>query len=653
MADIFISYARDDRDKIEKLAAALEQEGYSVWWDQRIAGGAEFSKDIERELNAAKVAIVAWSAIANESRWVRDEATEAAELGTVLPVTLDNQRAPMGFRQYQTISLEDWNGKRDSTAFQALSNAVRARVDPDQSVEKATPPVPHHATPSGSRPTSWVRTIAAIGAVAAAIAIVAFLFMNNPANQPADDDGVHQIYVAQLDTPPSDEQLTSLARQFDNDIFSQLSDWRVAAIRGAPDRAASAPLDYVLTGALSREEDAIALDLRIEHAQSGRVDWSTTYRGAADEAMSLVRNAVLGVGIIFQCGFNVAGAHSVRPNAPHFNLYLKFCAEGSNSFSPDFYEAAQALRRAAPETSAAQGAVAWSAALRSIVVRDQKQALEFQKEAREAAEQALAIDSSNAVAHYALGMILNPVGDWAAREAYFRQSIAALNQFPFPRNQLVKVLRQTGRNQAAADEYYQFIGVSADYASLYAYYGGLLSVTGDLPGATRWFERARELEPEYRSVFELWKAVFYDEPESMLAFLTAQPDTLGAPENEVECYKNILRVRMDPQVYQREDFSSCFNAWYFEARIYALMGDLDAAYAAADRGFDSNELDTRFMFYPEMAAFHRDPRFWPYAARTGLAAYWLESGNWPDFCAADDLPFECEEAAQRAISERK
>jgi len=36
MADIFISYARYDRSKVEPLANALKEMGWSVWWDARI-----------------------------------------------------------------------------------------------------------------------------------------------------------------------------------------------------------------------------------------------------------------------------------------------------------------------------------------------------------------------------------------------------------------------------------------------------------------------------------------------------------------------------------------------------------------------------------------------------------------------------------------
>ncbi|NNE41570.1 MAG: toll/interleukin-1 receptor domain-containing protein, partial [Marinicaulis sp.] len=71
MADIFISYARPDRDRIEKLAAVLERESYSVWWDRHIDGGSEFSKDIERELDTARAVIVAWTKDAIDSRWVK------------------------------------------------------------------------------------------------------------------------------------------------------------------------------------------------------------------------------------------------------------------------------------------------------------------------------------------------------------------------------------------------------------------------------------------------------------------------------------------------------------------------------------------------------------------------------------------------------
>ena len=72
MADVFISYSSEDRDRIAPLAAVLEQAGYSIWWDQQLRGGAVYSDEIEKELLVAKAVIVAWSKQSVASRWVKD-----------------------------------------------------------------------------------------------------------------------------------------------------------------------------------------------------------------------------------------------------------------------------------------------------------------------------------------------------------------------------------------------------------------------------------------------------------------------------------------------------------------------------------------------------------------------------------------------------
>ena len=45
MADVFVSYDSDDRDRVAPLIQAIEGAGFSVWWDSRIgAGFARFSR---------------------------------------------------------------------------------------------------------------------------------------------------------------------------------------------------------------------------------------------------------------------------------------------------------------------------------------------------------------------------------------------------------------------------------------------------------------------------------------------------------------------------------------------------------------------------------------------------------------------------------
>ena len=50
MSDIFISYARVNRARAAVLAAALEAQGWSVWWDWHIPAGKTFRQVIQAAL---------------------------------------------------------------------------------------------------------------------------------------------------------------------------------------------------------------------------------------------------------------------------------------------------------------------------------------------------------------------------------------------------------------------------------------------------------------------------------------------------------------------------------------------------------------------------------------------------------------------------
>jgi TIR domain-containing protein len=47
MADISLSYASQDRERANRLQAALHQHGWSVWWDRNIVVGEDFGSVIE------------------------------------------------------------------------------------------------------------------------------------------------------------------------------------------------------------------------------------------------------------------------------------------------------------------------------------------------------------------------------------------------------------------------------------------------------------------------------------------------------------------------------------------------------------------------------------------------------------------------------
>ena len=95
MADVFISYASEDRERIRPLVRAIEAAGLSVWWDTNIGMGASFDREIEQELDATKCVVVIWSERSVNSDWVRAEATEALERQLLVPAIIDDVRPPL------------------------------------------------------------------------------------------------------------------------------------------------------------------------------------------------------------------------------------------------------------------------------------------------------------------------------------------------------------------------------------------------------------------------------------------------------------------------------------------------------------------------------------------------------------------------------
>ena len=128
MADVFISYASEDRERTSRLASALEANGWSVWWDRKIIAGQAFDQAIERELETAKSVVVLWSKDSSSSEWVKNEAAAAAERGVLVPALIDLVKIPLEFRRKQTVDLVGWEGDPLHEGFKALCAGISGNM---------------------------------------------------------------------------------------------------------------------------------------------------------------------------------------------------------------------------------------------------------------------------------------------------------------------------------------------------------------------------------------------------------------------------------------------------------------------------------------------------------------------------------------------
>jgi hypothetical protein len=157
MADIFISYARADREIAKVFADAFAAQGWSVWWDPEISYGTQFDKVIEQEISRAKCVVVLWSRRSVESPWVRTEASDGNQRNILVPIRIEaDTKEPLEFRKVQTAELAGWSGDRENSTYQKLLKDIRRIISaraPGEEAHLRTGVDPR--TPSWAKPMRW------------------------------------------------------------------------------------------------------------------------------------------------------------------------------------------------------------------------------------------------------------------------------------------------------------------------------------------------------------------------------------------------------------------------------------------------------------------------------------------------------------------
>ncbi len=431
---VFVSYSRDDRPAALPIIAALEAEGFKVWWDGLLEGGDAFAHATEAALETADAVVVLWSAISIQSHWVRDEATRGRDRGCMVPVTIDGTMPPLGFRQIQLVDLTAWKGDAAAPKFAFLANAIRATAaSPRNQLRFASAAV---SAPVTTRRRALI--LAGSGAVAAAGGLAAWT--SGMFKRAATTNSVAVLPFRNLGDASQDyfsdglaEELRAvLSRNRQLEVMGETSSNRFRSDRPSAQAISSAlNVSLILDGSVRTAGNAMRITAQLIDGPTGFTKWSQTFdRKVADilavqsDIATTVADAMI-ANISREAGF---AAHRIggTQDPKAYDAFLRGTAlaalaanEASDRGSLARFDEAIALDpRFAVAHAARSGALT---VIASTYARgDQVKA--YLKQAIAAAKTAVSLAPDLAKGHFALGYALfNGMLDIKAAEAPYRK----------------------------------------------------------------------------------------------------------------------------------------------------------------------------------------------------------------------------------------
>ena len=637
MASVFLSYAREDLERIRALAAALERARHEVWWDRYIAGGEEFSGAIEEALESADVVVVAWTAASVKSAWVRDEAAAGRDRNRLVPVTLDGCLPPLGFRQFQTIDLSSWTRRAASRGLQPLCDAINKAASRTPGAKPAAPPKQH---------LRFVNVISRRAAVIGALLIMLLLgggliYSRVTAGGISPKVELGRFAVVSAGLPA---ELPSLIGQ---EVMAAFGGENAVAVVTAGG-SGSAP--FIMDGSIGKSGPTVRYTVNLKNRRSGVLLWSQAFE--RDPADTLApRQVAVQASQVVRCGLWGAAAYKWKMSDDAVSLYLKWCDEHWSGSGDDTAEldAARAVTAALPKFS-----FGWSARALAAVPLSQNamsaDSEQMAKEAEDAARKSIALDDQNPEGYMALAWLL-PLNRYGEREALLKKAISVRRlECGCERLSYGDFLASVGRMEEAAQEYDRGHAKMplAPFSNIRLAHA--LYTVGRHEEADRILAETLDVWPDASDVQLLKvKAAFwtkrYDEAlsalrSSELHMTRLQRDALiaafealksNSPERRQQALGLLGQCASDPKRTDR-----------LIVGALAALHDDDAALDAARRLIANR--GHRFadvLFEPNLASARQAPGYIALVNRLGLPGYWRSSKSAPDICRESDRPSFC------------
>lgn len=521
---VFFSYSRVDFARVEPVIRLLEQAGFAVWWDGKLAAGVKYVESTEQALETAQAVVVAWSASSSASHWVRDEAMSGRDRGCLVPLSLDGSLPPLGFRQFQVLDFAGWQGAPDAAVAQELVRATAAlhgRAPLALALPPLAPPLltPPPGTASGP-PAAGTRGVTRrqgmvyLGLGAAAVAAgaagwslyragggaagtansIAVLPFANDSRDPAQDY-LSAGLAAELRTMLTRNQALQVIARSSSEAMIQRGLDAVAAAR-------ELGVAYIVEGAVQVAGNTVRVSSDLIDGATGVSRWSRTFDEPLDGLLALQASLAQSITaeLLAQLGPQPAQQRLGQASVPAaFDAYLKGwdLAVRSSDTATDL-QVLRLFQQAAQRDSGFAGARAGEAAAYLALghtAETSAAAQAYYASAAQAAQQAVALGPELAEAHsvYAQTLFEGQLKVAEARAAY-QESLAKGGGSAPILARAAEYLALTGNAQAARQPIERAVLLDPLNPAMFKSAGLVRYAAGDHAGAVAQHRRALQLD---------------------------------------------------------------------------------------------------------------------------------------------------------------
>lgn len=640
MASVFLSYDHEDSALAAPIAAALENAGHSVWWDRQIHGGAEYNSEIESAVERADAVVVLWTERSVKSAWVRDEAAEGRDSGKLVPVSLDDAKPPMGFRQYQTIRLSRPKGRKAPPEIEQLARAIDA-VTRSRSGGQSPPAAA--APKSGKQGFRLGWPVAAAG-VAALIALALLLW------RPWNSESVPTVAIVAGDR-------SAASQGYARDLLAQLGQLQSANSDKlqlvGPDARKAASLVFEVTG--SAEAKQIRANLVLLDGPGGDLLWSGTFERPLNHSGDLRQQLGYTGATVLECAVEAHTAGREARKRDVLKQYLNGCAQmsgGNAEAQPNLVSVFREVVTAAPRfegawekllRTEADAYVSGNASLKADLRRDIAAAREL---------------NPKMPAVYLAEYDLLPENAFAQRLSLVDRAVAAdperADTIAFRSDALFAV----GRVRESLDDARRAVQLDPISPEIRRNYIFSLAQSGRTQAALDEIAKAERIWPGSEAVNAARFAIHLRFGDPRVAWQMVQAGQVPAAWTDVRSFIEARTTRRpaDIDVAIRDAKAAYaiepFSFQHLVQTFTILDREDDLLPLLLTMPLNDATFVTDVTFRPAAQELWRNPRSLRYAQRVGLLSYWQSSGNWPDFCYESDLPYDCKSEAAKLTGAR-